>query len=64
MTEHDFLELCARLSDMIVEAHHGLDCWETQDNGDVRYTPDAQETFDDAMYDVEQLVRKATNYDG
>lgn len=62
MTEHDYLELCSDLADLIVAARHGRDYLVREENGDRRYTPAAQHTFDDAMCDVERLIKKATNY--
>ena len=64
MTEDVYLELCADLAELIVHAKVGDDAYYADENGDQRLMPDAQDVFDDAMHDVEQLVRKATNYDG
>lgn len=65
MTEDVYLELCSDLASLVVEAKFGEDAWcDDVHTGEPVMTSPAQDVFDDAMHDVEQLVRKATNYDG
>lgn len=50
------LQLIEDLSDIVITAKFGIDCWYTAENGDQRMIPAAQDYYNIVQEDIEDLI--------
>ena len=56
ITNEQFLELSADIAGAWLEDAYLDDVWQEEDNGDMRYTDDAQDRFNDILDTVQDML--------
>ena len=56
ITNEQFLELSADIAGAWLEDAYLDDIWQEEDNGDMRYTDDAQDRFNDILDTVQDML--------